>query len=120
MEIKHLEAEDMKREMDEVQQRKYAEYDDRISNVISNTYCVPSAYDRILESVKFHGRLHIRPNSILEYPTEINPSISSRFFVRIFRCYAKYLANLYAKYLTEFHAQLSEYVGRIGRILCLN
>ena len=37
MEIKHIEAEDMKREMDEVQQRKYAEYDDLRSNVI-NTY----------------------------------------------------------------------------------
>lgn len=33
MEIKHIEAEDMKREMDEVQQRKYAEYDDLRSNV---------------------------------------------------------------------------------------
>ena len=35
MEIKHIEAEDMKREMDEVQQRKYAEYDDLRSNVMS-------------------------------------------------------------------------------------
>lgn len=33
MQIKHIEAEDMKKEMDEVMQRKYAEYDDLRSNV---------------------------------------------------------------------------------------
>ena len=38
MEIKHIEAEDMKREMDEVQQRKYAEYDDLRSNVMLVKY----------------------------------------------------------------------------------
>ena len=47
MEIKHIEAEDMKREMDEVQQRKYAEYDDLRSNVI-NTYTalIPYSSDK--------------------------------------------------------------------------
>ena len=47
MEIKHIEAEDMKREMDEVQQRKYAEYDDLRSNVI-NTYTalIPCSSDK--------------------------------------------------------------------------
>merc|ERR1712025_1401551 len=33
MEIKHIEAEDMKKEMNEVQMRKYAEYDDIRSSV---------------------------------------------------------------------------------------
>ena len=33
MQIKHIEAEDMKKEMNEVQMRKYAEYDDIRSSV---------------------------------------------------------------------------------------
>ena len=51
MQIKHIEAEDMKKEMNEVQMRKYAEYDD-----------IRSSVSHLLKSIQdFNRKLHIQP-----------------------------------------------------------
>ena len=52
MQIKHIEAEDMKKEMNEVQMRKYAEYDDIRSSVSFFLYFNRLKYVLIITVIK--------------------------------------------------------------------